>query len=90
MGGEYISRNAGRRTAFSSLGLRVGRSFRIRPGVAVDGLLEIFNLLNRANELSRNTTFGPGEYPASPLPAFGRITAVGEPRTVQLGIRARF
>ena len=53
-------------------------------------MLEGFNLFNRANETARNTTFGTGAYPTEPLPAYGELTAVGEPRTVQLGVRARF
>ena len=88
--GAYIPRNAGRRTAFSSVGLRVARSFPVGGGARVEALVEAFNLFNRANETARNTTFGTGAYPTDPLPAFGQITAVGEPRSVQLGVRARF
>jgi hypothetical protein len=88
--GAFISRNAGRRTAFSSVGLRVSRTFTVTDAFRFEALVEAFNLFNRANETSRNTTFGTGAYPSEPLPAFGIVTAVGEPRTVQLGLRARF
>ena len=88
--GEFIPRNAGRRTAFSSVGLRVARTFVVRDGFSFEAIVEAFNLFNRANETARNTTFGTGAYPSEPLPAFGDITAVGEPRSIQLGVKARF
>jgi hypothetical protein len=56
----------------------------------MEALAEVFNLTNRANPLTRNTTFGPGAYPSNPLPSFGQITAVGEPRTWQFALRMRF
>jgi hypothetical protein len=88
--GAFIPRNAGRRTAFASVGLRVSRTFMAGSAFRMEALVEAFNLFNRANETARNTTFGAGAYPAEPLAAFGQITAVGEPRTLQLGVRARF
>jgi hypothetical protein len=56
----------------------------------LQALAEGFNLTNRFNGLTRNTNFGPGAYPANPLPAFGQITAVSEPRSFQFGFRASF
>jgi hypothetical protein len=88
--GAFISRNAGRRTAFSSVGLRVSRTFVVTGTLRVEAIAEAFNLFNRANETARNTTFGSGAYPFDPVPAFGEITAVGDPRTVQLGVRVSF
>jgi hypothetical protein len=88
--GEFIGRNAGRRSPFSSVGLRVSRTFTVNSGLRVEVLAEAFNVFNRANETARNTTFGTGAYPTEPLPAFGEITAVGEPRSLQLGVRVRF
>jgi hypothetical protein len=88
--GGYIQRNAGRRTALSTVGLRVSRTFAVGENFRLEALVEAFNLFNRANETARNTTFGTGAYPDNPLPTFGQVTAVGEPRAVQLGVRARF
>jgi hypothetical protein len=87
---EFIGRNTGRRAPFSSVGLRVARTFAVTSGVRVEALIEGFNLFNRANETARNVTFGTGAYPIDPLPSFGRVTGVGEPRTFQVGLRARF
>jgi hypothetical protein len=56
----------------------------------LEGLVEVFNLTNRVNIVTRNTTFGPGSYPANPLPTFDQATAVGDPRSAQLGVRLTF
>jgi hypothetical protein len=72
------------------MSLRVSRSFRISGSVRAEGLFEIFNLTNRENDLTRQTSFGAGTYPTNPSSSFGQITAVGEPRTIQLALRLRF
>ncbi len=56
----------------------------------VEGLVEAFNLTNRVNNLTRNTNFGAGAYPTNPVSTFNQITAVGDPRTIQFGVRANF
>ena len=53
-------------------------------------MIEDFNLTNHANVVTRNTVFGTGPYPTNPLPAFGQVTAVGEPRSLQVSARVRF
>ena len=88
--GEFIPRNSGEGTAFFSLGARVSRSFRLTNRLQFEVLAEGFNLTNRANVVTRNTNFGPGAYPTNPLPTFGQVTAVGEPRSFQFGARVRF
>ena len=50
----------------------------------------MFNLTNHLNVVARNTNFGSGAYPASPSATFGQVTAVGDPRSWQLGARVRF
>ena len=47
-------------------------------------------MTNRRNNLTRNTNVGSGSYPATPSATFGQVTAVGEPRTFQLGLRVSF
>ena len=88
--GEFIPRNEGIGSDFFSLSLRVSRSFRIAGRLRVEGLAEVFNLANRTNPLTRNTNFGSGTYPTSPLPTFNQITAVGDPGTWRFAVRARF
>ncbi len=89
MNGEFIERNAGVGSDFFSLSLRLSRSFHVRR-VELQGIAEAFNLTHQRNVITRNTNFGSGAYPGSPLSNFGQATAVGEPRSVQLGFRVRF
>jgi hypothetical protein len=87
--GVFIPRNTGRGSDFFSLGARVSRGFAVSR-VRIEALAEAFNLTNRRNALTRNATFGAGAYPSAPLPSFNQITAVGESRSIQLGVRVRF
>jgi hypothetical protein len=88
--GEFLPRNAGQGPDFFSLNLRLSRSFPIRGRARIEALAEVFNLTNRANAVTVNGNFGPGAYPTNPSPTFGQVTAVGEPRSVQLGLRFGF
>ena len=88
--GEFIARNAGDGTPFFSLNARLSRSFRVTGRLELEALGEGFNLTNHRNVLGRNTNFGSGAYPDNPLPTFGQVTAVGESRSFQLGLRLRF
>lgn len=88
--GAFIERNTGIGSDFFSLSARLSRAFRVTGRVVVEGMAEAFNLTNRRNNLTRNTNFGSGAYPANPSAAFGQITAVGEPRSFQFGVRVRF
>jgi hypothetical protein len=88
--GAFIPRNAGAGSAFVNLSARASRELRVGARVKLHVVVEGFNLTNHVNVLTRNTVFGTGPYPGSPLPSFGRITAVGEPRAFQLGLRVRF
>jgi hypothetical protein len=87
---EFIPRNAGTGSNFFTLNVRVSRSFQFSGGRRIEGLIEAFNLTNRANPVARSTTFGTGSYPSNPNASFNTVTAVGDPRTVQFGIRYSF
>jgi outer membrane receptor protein involved in Fe transport len=87
---NLIPRNAGIGSDFFSLNLRVSRGFRISGDMRIEGLVEAFNLTDRANGLTRNQNFGPGAYPTNPVSTFNQITAVGDPRTFQFGLRMTF
>jgi hypothetical protein len=88
--GEFIPRNSGDGDVFFTIGARVSRAFRVAGRVELEALIEGFNLTNRTNVLTRNTNFGAGTYPTNPSPTFMQITSVGDPRALQLGLRARF
>ena len=87
---SFIPRNSGTGSDFFGLNLRLGRAIRLTNHLKVEGLVEAFNLTNRVNNLTRNVNFGGGAYPANPVSTFNQITAVGEPRTIQFGVRANF
>ena len=88
--GAFIARNAGVGPDFFSVGARVSRTFRVGDRLRLEGLLEGFNLTNRENVVTVNGNFGAGAYPSSPSSTFGQITAIGDPRSLQFAIRARF
>jgi Carboxypeptidase regulatory-like domain/TonB dependent receptor-like, beta-barrel len=88
--GEFIPRNAGEGSSFATVSLRLSRTFAVGQRVRLEGLVEAFNLFNRRNDVARITVFGPGAYPANPASNFGQVTVVGEPRSVQLGLRLRY
>lgn len=90
LNGQFIERNAGVGDDFFSLNLRVSRGVRLRSAARVDGLIEVFNLTNRRNDVARNTNFGAGAYPIAPSASFNQVTAVGDPRSVQLAVRVTF
>jgi hypothetical protein len=88
--GEFIPRNAGVGPDYLSLNLRLSRTFALGGRARLQALAEVFNLTNRENVVAMNGNFGSGDYPTEPSPTFGQVTAVGEPRCVQFGLRVDF
>jgi hypothetical protein len=88
--GAFISRNAGNGFDFFNLNARLSRTFPMGERLRLEGIAEAFNLLNHVNGVTLNGTFGTGAYPANPLPTFKQITAVADPRTLQLALRLTF
>jgi hypothetical protein len=87
---KFIPRNSGTGSDFFGLNLRLSRAVRFGSRLKVEGLVEAFNVTNRVNPLTRNVNFGGGVYPTNPVSTFNQITAVGEPRTIQFGVRTTF
>jgi hypothetical protein len=88
--GNFIDRNAGTGNDLFSVNLRLNRSFTITERLRLEAIAEAFNALNHRNNLTRNGVFGTGAYPASPSATFGQVTAVNDPRSLQLALRFRF
>ncbi|MBS1799383.1 MAG: TonB-dependent receptor [Acidobacteria bacterium] len=88
--GTVIARNSG--TGFDSftLNTRLSRTFHLGEHINLEGIAEAFNALNHRNDLIPNGTFGTGIYPTAPSSSFGRATAVGDPRQIQLALRLSF
>ena len=70
--------------------MHLTRTFRVGEHVRLVALAEGFNALNHVNGVTLNGTFGAGAYPANPLPSFGQVTSVADPRTLQLALRLSF
>ena len=90
MNGAFIPRNFGVGSDSFSISARLSRSLSVGRTRRLEAVAEVFNLTNRRNVLTRNTNFGSLAYPDNPSAMFGRITAVGDPRTVQFALRLRF
>jgi outer membrane receptor protein involved in Fe transport len=88
--GAFIDRNAGTGNDFFGLNLRASRTFSLTERLKLEALAEAFNALNHRNNLTRNGVFGPGAYPSTPNATFGQVTAVQDPRSLQLALRLRF
>ncbi len=88
--GVFINRNAGSGFDFFNVNARLSRGFQITERLRLEGLVEGFNLTNHVNGVTLNGNFGPGAYPTNPSPTFKQVTAVGDPRTFQLGVKATF
>ena len=86
----FIPRNEGVGSDYFTLNLRVSRAFRVTSNVKIEGIVEAFNLTDRVNNLTRNATFGAGAYPTNPVSSFNQILAVGDPRSLQFGLRLTF
>ncbi|GGG73176.1 TonB-dependent receptor [Edaphobacter dinghuensis] len=88
--GAVIGRNAGVGFDFFGLNTRLSRTFALTDGVKLEGMAEAFNALNHRNDMIPNGTWGSQPYPATPNATFGRATAVGDPRNIQLAARISF
>ena len=62
----------------------------VRRHESIQAMAEAFNALNHRNDLIPNGTFGTGAFPLNPSASFGRPTAVGDARSVQLAMRIIF
>ena len=88
--GSFISRNAGSGFDFFNVNARLSRTFQANEQIRVEAILEAFNLFNHVNGVALNGNFGGGTYPTNPLPTFKQVTAVADPRTLQLALRFSF
>jgi hypothetical protein len=91
-----VGRNSGRMPCFADLArtcgtatfdLRISRALAFSATNRLELMLEGFNLFNRANVVNVNNTIGTG---ATPSPTFQQVTAVGDMRQLQLGVRWSF
>lgn len=82
LNGDYIPRNSGHNSDFFTVNARLTRTFALTERLKMDALAEAFNLLNHRNNLTKNAT--------STSAAFGQVTSVNDPRSLQLALRLKF
>jgi hypothetical protein len=70
--------------------LRLAKRVKISGSVAVDLIVEAFNLFNRTNFSEINNIFGTGAFPANPLPLYGHYEQTLAPRQIQLAAKLSF
>jgi hypothetical protein len=84
-----IGRNAGTLPGQMTVDLRFSRRFALGRG-GIEAMVDVFNVFNRTNFTDINNIFGPGAYPAAPLPTYGEFQQAGPPRQAQLGVKVTF
>jgi hypothetical protein len=87
--GAFITRNSGTLGDFFTASVKLSRALPLGRHGFADVSIEAFNLTNRLNVLARNASFGAGAFPSQPSSSFNQVTAVADPRAVQLSIRIR-
>ena len=90
-----VGRNSATTAAQYNLDLRISKRFTIAGNVAIDAIVEAFNVLNRVNFIEETNQssfviFGTGAYPSNPLPTYGKYTLTLPPRQVQIAAKLKF
>jgi hypothetical protein len=67
--------------------MRISRALTFSTTHRIELMFEAFNLFNRTNVVNVNNTIGNGLAPAA---TFQQVTAVGDMRQLQLGVRWSF
>lgn len=88
--GDFIGRNVAIGNDLFSLNTRLSRPIRLTERLRMEAIAEAFNALNHRNNLTKNGNFGAGAYPSGPSASFNQVTAVQDPRSLQLALRLRF
>jgi hypothetical protein len=91
-----VGRNRERLAGTATVDARLSRAFGLSRGMALEVIVEGFNLLDRVNYTELNNVFGPGAFPDHPQTdaagrvTYGRYTKASAPRQVQLAARLTF
>jgi len=87
-----LGRNTYKGDAYYNVDLRLSRSVQLSERVAIEPLVEFFNLFNTVNVIEVNTVWGAPtlETPPNPIFGFGTPRAVAPARQIQLALKLRF
>ena len=70
--------------------LRLSKRIKLSGPLALELIVEAFNLFDRTNYSEVNDIFGTGAFPTNPLPLYGRYEQDLGPRQVQLAAKLSF
>jgi carboxypeptidase family protein/TonB-dependent receptor-like protein len=91
-----VKRNSETMRSQFNVDTRLSKTFSIGGGRGVQAMLDVFNLLNRANYTEINNIFGTGAFPGSPQKdaqgrvTYGRYTEALPGRQLQLALKLMF
>jgi carboxypeptidase family protein/TonB-dependent receptor-like protein len=91
-----VGRNSETMESQFNVDARISKKFTLVRGIAIEGIVDVFNLLDRVNYTEINNIFGGGAYPSNPVKdAQGRVTygvyEQAQPgRQFQLGAKVTF
>jgi hypothetical protein len=91
-----VARNTETMPMQANVDARLSKRFTLPRGLAIEAIVEAFNLFDRTNYTEVNNIFGPGPFPDSPArDAQGRVTyglfnKAQPPRQVQLAAKLSF
>ncbi len=90
-----VGRNSGTTEKQMNLDVRLSKRFRFGKRGAIEAILDVFNVFDRANFIedtnqSSFVIFGPRDFPANPAPAYGHYTLTLPPRQIQLAAKLSF
>ncbi|MBI4911695.1 MAG: carboxypeptidase regulatory-like domain-containing protein [Acidobacteria bacterium] len=86
------NRNDQRQPSYTQIDLRFSRAFKVHKKVQVEGILDIYNLFNKADFTIPSANFKYTTSSGALNAAFGQLASVNKDRTreVQVGLRVKF
>ena len=85
-----LGRNTETMSSQVNVDARIAKRFAFGSALAIEGIVDIFNVFDRVNYTEINNIFGTGAYPTNPLPLYGRYEQALPGRQFQLGARIIF
>ncbi len=69
---------------------RLSKRFTLGGQRAIEGIIDVFNLLDHTNYTEINNIFGSGAFPSTPSPTYGQYTEALPGRQIQLAAKLIF
>ena len=85
-----VGRNSETMNSQFIVDVRLSKRFGLGRGFGIEGIVDVFNLLDRTNYTEINNIFGRGAYPDTPAAGYGTYSQALPGRQVQLGAKITF